>query len=103
MNEETGQRGFVITGDSRFLKPYEAAARLKHVAADLRRHTALPGTGAALEQVRAAHQGWLGLSAEPEIAAARAGGPAGARRLVAAGAGSCSTRPAPASTTSNKT
>jgi sigma-B regulation protein RsbU (phosphoserine phosphatase) len=89
VDQETGQRGFVITGADRFLAPYrngqerfaEHAAALReafgedHVMRD------------ALDRVAAAATQWRRVGAEPEIAARRAGDVERAERLVLAGAG----------------
>jgi CHASE3 domain sensor protein len=75
VDQETGQRGFVVTGDPRFLEPYDAgldqATKLLFALdADL----ADDGPArAALEAVKQAAQDWTAQAAEPEIAARRAG------------------------------
>ncbi|MBV8379500.1 MAG: CHASE3 domain-containing protein [Paucibacter sp.] len=48
---ETGQRGFIITGQPEFLQPYDAArSGLAHLQADLRERLARSGVDAALLQ-----------------------------------------------------
>ncbi len=89
INEETGQRGLVITGDPSFLEPYrQASADLPAAVTDLRRHTAdVPTASAVLEQVLDAHRAWLSRAALPELAAARSGDLERARQLVSTGDG----------------
>lgn len=88
VNQETGERGLVITGDPAFLQPYtQASALLPAVVTDLQRHaTGLPGIADPLAQVLAAHQRWVDDTALPEITAAQRDLPA-ARALVATGNG----------------
>lgn len=75
VDQETGERGFLLTGNSTFLEPYtksqpkvrELEARLRKLLEPDRQGTAL------LEGVISAHTTWLRQSAEPEIAARRVG------------------------------
>lgn len=89
VDQETGQRGFVITGDDRFLAPYRnGQQRFTEHAAALR--VALGEDRAmreALDRVAAAAAEWRRVGAEPEIAARRAGELERAERLVREGAG----------------
>lgn len=99
IDQETGQRGYVITGDPSFLVPYDqgiedADALLAELATLL---TAGPQSAASLREVESALQAWREQAAEPEIAATRAGGAGAAADLVASGeAASCSTASVPA-------
>lgn len=87
-DQETGERGYVITGEATFLEPY---TRGQTVAADLggRLRPALDGNDARrrLDALTAAANTWRRRSAEPEIALTRSGGPAAAALLVQSGAG----------------
>lgn len=89
VNQETGERGFVITGDPAFLEPYRSAtARLPQVVADLRDHASgIAAVPSAVDQVLLAHEQWMQQSVLPEISAAQQGNLARARQLVAQGAG----------------
>ncbi|MFC9552196.1 CHASE3 domain-containing protein [Rhodococcus sp. NPDC056960] len=75
VDQETGERGFVLTGDPRFLEPYDAgrgdAAKLLS-ALDADVADDVP-TREALEAVKQAAQDWTARAAEPEIAAFRNG------------------------------
>jgi serine phosphatase RsbU (regulator of sigma subunit)/CHASE3 domain sensor protein len=83
-DQETGERGFVITGDRNFLEPFTAGQAA--VAADLKLIGSLAGgdktVNASLAAVSAQYQEWLTKSAHPEIAARQAGNVAGANTLV---------------------
>ena len=89
VDEETGVRGYVITGDDMFLKPYErgradSAARL----AELRSLLAADAQALSrLDRVEAVAAEWRERSVDPELAAARAGDRDEAERLVATGRG----------------
>jgi len=89
VNQETGERGYVITGDETFLQPYRRATdELPRTIAALRRHAAMdPQIERALNDVVATHDQWVAAATAPELAAARAGDLAEARRLVATGTG----------------
>ena len=82
---ETGERGFVLTGDPRFLQPYEqgqldAAGLHREIAVHLRTD---PTATRLLAGVDAAAQAWLTKAARPEIAARNAGAKATAQQLLA--------------------
>jgi sigma-B regulation protein RsbU (phosphoserine phosphatase) len=89
VDQETGQRGFVITGDDQFLAPYrngqqrfiEHASALRAVFGDDRIMRE------ALDRLAVATEQWRRVGAQPEIAARRAGDLARAEDLVRAGAG----------------
>ncbi|HWU05984.1 MAG TPA: CHASE3 domain-containing protein [Streptomyces sp.] len=80
LDQETGVRGFALTGDPSFLEPYESGRRAERErAAQVR---SLIGDeqpyGADLERIEKAAQQWRTLRAEPLIAAVQASGPTGA-------------------------
>lgn len=74
VDQETGQRGFLLTGQDRFLSPYQAGqrqvavleSRLRAAVSDRRYQSALTVAVAAGDR-------WRRQAAEPEIAARRAG------------------------------
>ncbi|WP_216894513.1 CHASE3 domain-containing protein [Nocardia alni] len=75
VDQETGQRGFLLTGDAVFLQPYtdggdlaaRAATRLRQVLADDAQAMS------ELSAVLAAAHTWETMAADPEIAARKAG------------------------------
>jgi serine phosphatase RsbU (regulator of sigma subunit)/CHASE3 domain sensor protein len=75
VDQETGERGYVITGDAAFLQPYDQG-RAK-TAQDLTQIRSLvgeiPAVGSALAAVEADWKGWLSQIAVPEIQARNAG------------------------------
>jgi CHASE3 domain sensor protein len=89
VNQETGERGYVITGDPLFLEPYRRGQQAAR--SEVRQlHRAFPGDteiGLALTRVEAAIARWERVAAEPEIEATRSGDRAQAERLVSDGAG----------------
>ncbi|MFC8224880.1 ATP-binding protein [Streptomyces sp. NPDC057287] len=80
LDQETGVRGFALTGDTTFLEPYEAGRRAERERQE--RVRTLIGTDRPyaedLDRIEAAAQQWRTLRAEPLIAAVRASGPTGA-------------------------
>ncbi|MBA2528935.1 MAG: CHASE3 domain-containing protein, partial [Euzebyales bacterium] len=89
VDQETGVRGFVITGDDSLLDPYRrgrraADARLGELAGLLAGHTALRRQ---LRQVGLAARAWQRDAAEPEISAVQQGRQREAGTLVASGTG----------------
>lgn len=84
VEQETGVRGYVITGERDFLEAFERGRR--RTAGIVERLRALvgdnPTVDAALDDVLAAQDAWRRLAAGPEIAARRRGGPQRARELV---------------------
>jgi len=75
IDEETSQRGYLLTGDPVFRQPYHAG-RIHAVALQARLRTLLaedPQAQRILAQVIAAHQRWLTRAAEPQIAARQRG------------------------------
>jgi sigma-B regulation protein RsbU (phosphoserine phosphatase) len=85
VNEETGERGYVITGDPEFLGPYrDARTALPAMLADLRRelaghHELL----VELDAVESAVTHWHRVGPRREVAARRHGPPGLAEQLVA--------------------
>ena len=89
IDQETGERGYLLTGDNRFLQPYrlgrkEFAERLAELRSDFRGD---PGMTAALNRVAAEAETWRRVGAMPEIRARQAGHVRRAQALVAAGRG----------------
>jgi serine phosphatase RsbU (regulator of sigma subunit)/CHASE3 domain sensor protein len=89
VNQETGQRGFVLTGDEAFLRPYRSGSKafsrdLAQLRTTFRND---PGITRALERVEQAATTWKRESAVPEIAARRRGAERTAEQLVAARVG----------------
>lgn len=78
LDQETGIRGFALTGDDFFLQPYEAGRRAEVVR--LARVRALVGDeqpfGRDLARIEEAARNWRARHAEPLIAAVRSDGPA---------------------------
>lgn len=89
VDQETAERGFVLTADEDYLAPYENAAREIDPLLDeiSRRTTEIPGVAARLDALRTAHANWVARVAEPEIRAVRAGDRERAVELVASGSG----------------
>ncbi|MFG2589613.1 ATP-binding protein [Streptomyces sp. NPDC048438] len=79
LDQETGVRGYALTGDTSFLDPYEKGVRAERER--LARVRSLMGAGepyaADLDRIERASRQWRTLRAEPLIAAVRANGPAG--------------------------
>jgi sigma-B regulation protein RsbU (phosphoserine phosphatase) len=89
VDQETGVRGYVITGDERFLQPYtRSREEVPVLLADLRD---LLGDDPRMERrvagIESAAERWQATVAEPEIAVTRAQGAGAAAELVAAGHG----------------
>ncbi|MFG2430713.1 CHASE3 domain-containing protein [Streptomyces sp. NPDC048590] len=80
LDQETGVRGFALTGDTTFLKPYEEGVRSERDR--LRRLRSLTGDeqpyAEDLDRIADAAEQWRTRRAEPLIAAVRASGPTGA-------------------------
>ncbi len=89
VDQETGERGYIITGDMAFLQPYlQASRQLPGVLSDLRRQLAsLPSASTEIDRVRTAHDTWMRAAIGPELAAAMAGDFRQARALVRTGRG----------------
>ena len=89
VNQETGERGFVLTGDETFLGPYrdgrqtaaESLSKLRRTFAGDRE------ISGALDQVERTAATWRESAAEPEIEARRRGAERQAETLVANGPG----------------
>jgi CHASE3 domain sensor protein len=84
VDQETGERGYVITGNSDFLTPYTGGRQ--EAAQDLARIRSLvggePSIASDLTAVNDQWQRWLTEVAEPEIAAVRAGDVNRSQQLV---------------------
>ncbi|MFH9613709.1 CHASE3 domain-containing protein [Streptomyces pratensis] len=80
LDQETGVRGFALTGDTTFLEPYESGRRAEQER--LARVRSLVGDeqpyAEDLGRIEKASQQWRAQRAEPLIAAVRADGPTGA-------------------------
>jgi serine phosphatase RsbU (regulator of sigma subunit)/CHASE3 domain sensor protein len=89
IDQETGQRGFMLTGDDAFLEPYDdGIRRFATTVGSLRRDFAGDAAmTAAIDDVAAAARTWRRVGASPEIDARRAGDLRRAQALVATGAG----------------
>jgi signal transduction histidine kinase len=90
VDQETGKRGYVITGDSSFLEPYnQGEVELAGLwPAAERQADAIGGEAPAmLAAVKEAARAWQSEAATPELALARAGRQAEARDTISAGAG----------------
>src|SRR4051794_34509279 len=89
VNQETGERGFVLTDDEAFLRPYqEGIARAGQDLAALRRtFRGDDEVTRALQRVEQAAATWRREAAEPEIEAARRGARPRAEALVRSGTG----------------
>jgi len=89
VNQETGERGYVITGDPLFLDPYRKGQQASRM--EIRQvRRAFAGDREitrALSHVEAAVARWQQVAATPVIRAMQGGDRAGAERLVADGAG----------------
>ena len=75
LDQETGQRGFLLTGSERFLEPYEAGRAAAEDDIEVLR-TLLEGDedlAAGVDRVRSRVQAWQQLGAEFEIDAQRSG------------------------------
>src|SRR5215472_15204411 len=75
LDQETGQRGFMLTADQTFLEPYSAGkAAADRLAAELQASLAGDAeAGQRLNAVVVASHEWIAEAAEPQIAARRAG------------------------------
>ena len=89
LDQETGERGFLLTGDEAFLEPYEAG-RVETAATLDRLRMLLDGRDdllAGIDRLRSRISAWQDLGAEFEIAAKREGRDGVVVALVAAGTG----------------
>lgn len=88
VDQETGLRGYVITGQRPFLEPYEEGrAREAELVARLRRLLADDASRADLEELEGAVARWRAEAAVPEIAARERGDEAAAEAIVSSGVG----------------
>jgi signal transduction histidine kinase len=89
LDQETGIRGFALSGDRKNLEPYDRGVATEQRLLD--QITGLNGAGgraairADLDAVRARATEWRTAVAEPVIAAGRTGAPPGGTRVEAAG------------------
>jgi CHASE3 domain sensor protein len=88
-DQETGERGFVISGDESLFAPYndgrrEANRLVRSLRADA---PDIAGIDAPLDRVVASAERWRVRAAEPEIALVRSGNRAAAGEAVATGSG----------------
>jgi CHASE3 domain sensor protein len=88
-DQETGERGFVISGDESLLAPYtdgrsEATRLVRSLRAD---SPDIAGLDSRLDRVVASAERWRALAAEPEIALVRNGNRGAAAAAVSAGTG----------------
>ena len=87
IDQETGERGFLLTGDDTFLQPYRDgsaafADRLAELRQDFRGDQ---GMSATLDRVAEAAAAWRRVGAQPEIRARQKGNVQRAEALVASG------------------
>ena len=89
VDQETGQRGYVLTGDDSFLDPYRDGRRAvaRSLAALRAEFRDDPQMLAAVDDVEAAAETWQQVGARPEIVARRAGESDVAQALVLSGRG----------------
>ena len=89
VDQETGMRGFVLTGAETFLEPYESGRRQvdQQLAAVRRALADDPDALGLLDRVEAAGSRWRNEAAGPMIEARRSGDAARAATLVAEGLG----------------
>lgn len=90
LDQETGQRGYVITADEEFLAPYlQSRSALISVFTDAETTAQMVGGDVPdhLAALRRSISAWQSGAAEPEIALVRSGRQAEASRLVATGTG----------------
>jgi len=87
VNQETGLRGFLLSGDAKFLEPYRASETLfGHALAELRQQVRSTDQQSHVEAIAQAGQAWQHY-AEGEIAAVNGGKMDDARDREAGGAG----------------
>src|SRR5664279_3751216 len=88
VDQETGLRGYVITGQPAFLAPYtDAQPRIPAIVSRLHTVTAtVPGALTQLVAVQDAYRDWAGYATE-QVARVAAGDPAAAATVAATGAG----------------
>ncbi len=89
VDQETGQRGYVLTGEADFLVPYvEGRKDFNRKLAELRADfSGDPAMAAALDRVDEAATAWRRVGATPEIRARRSGDVRRAQELVGTGRG----------------
>jgi len=87
VDQETGERGYLITGQDKFLQPYTSGqTRVTALVESLRKEVGRGDLG-LLNAVEAADHTWLTSTAEPEIADVRAGNRQAAINQESSGSG----------------
>lgn len=86
VDQETGQRGYILTGNEEFLRPYDEAAADIEQNLELLDEQASSEVRSRIEQMTAAHTAWLA-EADRELDAAREGNRELAIDLVESGQG----------------
>ncbi|MFC6045830.1 PP2C family protein-serine/threonine phosphatase [Nocardioides hankookensis] len=87
VDQETAERGYILTGRPEFLEPYDEAAPQITTKLDHLRREVSDTVADLLVEMDDAHQRWLDEAAEPELAAERRGDRSRAEELVASGDG----------------
>jgi CHASE3 domain sensor protein len=84
VDQETGERGYVITGDAKFLEPYtDGEAKTTQDLTSITRYVGgVPAITSAVSDVERQWQTWLTTIAEPEIAARQSGSISQSQQLV---------------------
>ena len=84
VDQETGERGYVITGDAKFLQPYtDGRAKTTQDLTSITRYVgSVPPITSAVTDVQRQWQTWLSTIAEPEIAARQTGSISQSQQLV---------------------
>jgi serine phosphatase RsbU (regulator of sigma subunit)/CHASE3 domain sensor protein len=87
-DQETGERGYVLTGESSFLEPFTTGERQAElVVGQLRTSTDSPAVRALLSEVVRAGSRWRLQAANPEIALRESGDAEAAAAAIASGTG----------------
>jgi len=87
VDQETAERGYILTGRPEFLEPYDAAApAIRSTLAELDGQVS-PAVRDQIAAMDSAYRAWLAEAAEPELAAAQGGDRKRAIELVASGEG----------------
>ncbi len=87
VDQETAERGYILTGRQEFLEPYDAAIpAIRSTLAELDGQVS-PAVREHIAEMDRAYRAWLTGAAEPELAAARNGERERAVDLVASGEG----------------
>ena len=73
VDQETAERGYILTGRPEFLAPYDEAAPQVADLLDRLEHQVSADVWGRLSAMDEAHRDWLEQAAEPELDAARSG------------------------------